>query len=92
MTEFHLTPHAIARIQQRGMRLTDVEMILSFGTWSEDGPLLCANDYDRIETGVRQFLGRLRKLVGRTVIIEGDRIITAYTAKPWKQKRLLGRL
>ncbi|AWJ87754.1 hypothetical protein TSH58p_30035 (plasmid) [Azospirillum sp. TSH58] len=91
MAEFSLTPHAIARLQQRGMRPADVEMILSFGTWSEDGPVLCAKDYARVEADVRHFLARLQKLVGRTVIVEGDRIVTAYKAKPWKQKRLLSR-
>jgi hypothetical protein len=92
LPEFRLTPHAAVRLQQRGMKMTDVEMIMSFGTWSEDGPILCAKDYAEVEASIRRFLTRLQKLVGRTVIVQGDDVLTVYIVKRWKQKKLLGSL
>jgi len=90
-----LTDHAQARMQQRGMREEDLELILNVSTEIAPGRFClrrrdvrlqadlarrCRHRHDpSSERRVRGQLRRLERLVNRIVVAEGDTIITAWT-------------
>jgi len=84
-----LTPHAVVRAAQRGIREDDLQLIMSVGTEVEGGILVRERDYLAIEQEVKSRLTRLRRLIGKRLVFEGDALITAYHARPAKVRRLL---
>ena len=92
MTDLIYTRHAKTRIQQRGMRKSDIPIILTCGTQIDDETwFMCNRDAAReIETRKRE-IQTLSRLVNRKVVIRDGRIITAYPSNPSNQKRTLRR-
>lgn len=86
-----LTDHAALRLAQRGFRSGDLEWVMAIGSEVEGGFLVKEKDFLAVEHAVKRRLQRLRQLVGKRVVIEGDSIVTAYHAKPEKARRLLKR-
>jgi hypothetical protein len=85
----YVTAHAAIRMAQRGIRRDDLDLITWFGTEIEAGCLFRRKDYETVERAAKHFLQRLRKQVGKRVVIEGARVVTAYHATPAKERRLL---
>jgi hypothetical protein len=46
-------------------------------------------DYQEIETHLKRLLDRLRRVVGKRLIVVGGRVVTAYHASRTYQRRLL---
>ena len=92
MTDLIYTRHAKTRIQQRGMRKSDIPIILTCGTQIDyETWFMCNRDAAReIETRKRE-IQTLSRLVNRKVVIRDGRIITAYPSNPSNQKRTLRR-
>ena len=82
------TRHAQTRMQQRGLRKGDVELIVDFGTQiADDAYLLRRQDVAReIEVRRReiQVLGRLRD---HKVVVVNNTIVTCYRPHPSVRKR-----
>ena len=80
--------HAQARMQQRGLRKRDIELIVGLGTRvADDAYLLRRQDVDReIEVRRReiQALGRLRD---HKVVMVDDTIVTCYRPNTTVRKR-----
>jgi len=89
MTGLLLTHHASVRMAQRSVSLQDAELITLIGTEVSDGYLVRAHDCQQIETQLKQFLDRIRKLQGKRLVTARGRIVTAYHASRRKQRRLL---
>lgn len=83
------TPHAVVRAAQRGIRDDDLQLMMSVGTEVEGGILVRERDYLAIEQDVKSRLTRLRRLIGKRLVFEGDALITTYHARPAKVRRLL---
>ena len=81
--------HAIARMAQRGIRLSDVDLALEIGTAVADGVLIRERDYQEIERATKEFLRRVRALKGKRLVVAGDTIVTAYHASRAEERRLL---
>ena len=92
MTDLSYTQHAKTRMQQRGIRKTDIPIILTCGTQIDDETyFMCNRDAAReIETRKRE-IQTLSRLVNRKVVIRDGRVITAYPSNPADQKRTLRR-
>ncbi len=92
MTDIIYTRHAKTRMQQRGIRKTDIPIILACGTQIDDETwLMCNRDATReIETRKRE-IQTLSRLANRKVVIRDGRVITAYPSNPADQKRTLRR-
>ena len=92
MTNLSYTQHAKTRMQQRGIRKTDIPIILTCGTQIDDETyFMCNRDAAReIETRKRE-IQTLSRLVNRKVVIRDGRVITAYPSNPADQKRTLRR-
>ena len=89
MTTLILTGHAAMRMAQRSIKLKDAELIALIGTEVEDGYLVRIKDYHVLETELKRLLGRLRRLVGKRLIVTDGRIVTAYHVSRSCQRRLL---
>jgi hypothetical protein len=74
---------------QRGIRIRDAELIALIGTEVEDGYLVHAKEYWAIEREIRGLLGRLRRLVGKRLIVADGRIVTAFHVSRRQERRLM---
>ncbi len=83
------TGHAALRMAQRSIRPKDSELILLIGTRVDGGYLVREKDYQEAERILKELLRRLRRLVGKRLIVADDRIVTAYHASNTSQRRLL---
>jgi hypothetical protein len=89
MIDLHLTAHAAIRIAQRGMRSRDLDLISLIGTKVEGGYLILEKDYQALERQFKQVSVTARRLVGKRLVIAGDRVISAYHAGDGKKRRLI---
>ena len=92
MNDLIYSQHAETRMQQRGIRKTDIPIILEYGTQIDDETYFMRNrDAAReIETRKRE-IQALSRLVNRKVVIRDGRVITAYPSNSADQKRTLRR-
>jgi hypothetical protein len=84
-----LTRHVIERMAQRAIRKADVDLIMLIGTEVEDGFLVRSKDRQAAERELKQLLSQVRRLDGKRVVVADGRIITAYHARPGKERELL---
>lgn len=84
-----LTQHAAMRLAQRAISNDDVELVELIGTEVEGGYLVLEKDYQSLERDLKRIREHARRLVGKRVVIDGDRILTAYHANRGKERRLL---
>jgi len=89
VTMLSLTRHAAMRLAQRSMKLKDADLIALVGTQVEDGYLVRAKDYQEIETELKRLLQRLRRIVGKRLIVVDGQVVTAYHASRRYHRRLL---
>ena len=85
-----LTRHAEARIRQRGLRESDLALIVAAGTPVDgDGLLLLAQDVEREIRRRKQEIGTLERLRGCRVVLAGEAVVTVYRPSRKTEKRLL---
>jgi hypothetical protein len=82
------TKHAVTRMAQRAILMSDVELIAAFGTGCPDGYILLERDCDELERELKASLQRLAQLRGTRLVADGSRLITAYRATDRKIKSL----
>lgn len=92
MSNLIYSRHARTRMQQRGIRKSDIPIILACGAQIDDETYLMRNrDAIReIETRKRE-IQTLSRLANRKVVIREGRVITAYPSNSADQKRTLRR-
>lgn len=92
MANIEMSPHAAQRFAQRGLTLTDAELILELGSEVEGGFLVRNQDLSAIERDLITYLNRIRRLRGKRLVVGGDgKIVTGYHADRRKQRALLRR-
>jgi hypothetical protein len=84
-----LTAHAAMRMSQRGIAKEDLGLIEWIGTEVEGGYLVREKDFQALDRELKQLREHARRLVGKRLVVEGDRLITAYHAARYKQHQLL---
>ncbi len=85
-----LTQHAEYRIRQRGLRESDIPVIVAAGTPVDDDSLfLLARDVDREIRRRKQEISALERLRGCRVVIAGETVVTVYRPLRKTEKRLL---
>ena len=92
MSALHPTMHAMMRMAQRGITISDADLIQSFGSEVEGGYLFREKDFAAVEHDLKRLRDRTRRLVGKRVVLDGNVIITAYHATGSKAGRLLRRV
>jgi hypothetical protein len=58
--------------------MKDADLIALIGTAVEDGYFVRAKDYQDIESALKQLLQRSRRPIGKRVVVQDGRIVTAY--------------
>ena len=86
-----ITDHATLRIAQRGFAISDVELAMTIGTEVEGGVFVRDKDCEMALNALAAVRRQIERLRGRRLVCEGERLITAYRARPKKAKRLLRR-
>ena len=87
------TRHADQRMQQRGIRKTDVELVRRCGTRIHDGFLLLTRrDSEREICQRKREIQALERLRGCKVLLDHDVVVTLYHATPKQQKAATRRL
>lgn len=89
MSTFDLTPHAIVRMSQRGVRLADIELVELIGTEVEGGLYVRRKDVLAFVRHLTSLGDRARRLLGKRLVIENDAVVTVYRARKRKERRLL---
>ena len=92
MSNLVYSNHARTRMQQRGLRERDVELIVDLGTQvSKDAYILRRQDVDREIELRRREIQALSRLRGRKVVVAADTVVTGYHPRPAARKRDLRR-
>src|SRR5690242_6932763 len=90
MTSFlHPTAHAAMRMSQRGIATDAIDLIKWIGTEVEGGYLVRKKDFQSFDRNLRRLRDHARKLVGIRLVVESNRLVTAYHAMPGKERCLL---
>jgi len=91
MTPLSLTQHASVRIAQRGISISDLELITLIGSEVDDGYLVRIKDCQRLEHILKNLLSRVQRLKGKRAVVMDGQVITVFHASQPKQRRLLRR-
>ncbi len=87
---FSFSQHALTRIRQRGLRESDVSVVVEAGTPVDDeSVLLLGQDVDREIRKHKQKITELERLRGCRVVIVGEIIVTVYRPSRKTEKRML---
>lgn len=83
-----LSKHAEKRMNQRGLRKEDLTLLLEIGEQVAPDAYLVTNEIaNRLRAQLRQALQQIDRLQGKTLIVEGETIVTGYHAGRDDQKR-----
>lgn len=85
------TKHGLARLRQRGITMSDLELLMLVGSGVEGGHLVLEKDYQAFERELKHVLHRARRLVGKRVVVADGRVVTAYHASRRNADRLVRR-
>lgn len=89
MGELSISRHAETRMAQRGIRQSDLDLILELGSEVEGGLIVREKDFRQFERKLRGEIERASRLVGKRLVLGGDHMVTAYHASRSDTKRLL---
>lgn len=93
MAAFGVSKHADGRMQQRGIRRRDIDLILLWGTSVDDGGILLRHRDvdDAIRQGERDVDG-LRRACGAWAVYRDDMVVTCYRPTRKETRRAHRRL
>ena len=74
---------------QRGIMPKDSDLITLIGTEVDDGYFVREQDYQEVERALKRFWQRLRRVVGKRLVVQDNRVVTAYHASKMHERRLL---
>jgi hypothetical protein len=89
MNDVDLTHHAQIRTSQRGIRESDLDLLILIGTPVNDGFLARHKDCETLERQCKQLIERIHRLRGKRVVVAEGRVITAYRVNRRKARNLL---
>lgn len=85
-----ISRHAETRMNQRGLRHSDLSLILRCGSEvGDDVVFLSHHDADKEICRRKQEIQMLERLRGQKVVVAGDTVVTCYRSKRRDQKRML---
>jgi hypothetical protein len=74
---------------QRCIAPDDIELIAWIGTEVEGGYFVREKDFAALDRELKQVRQRARRLVGKRLVVERDRVLTVYRAAHRKERQLL---
>ena len=89
MPQLALSQHGCVRLAQRGIHLSDVDLILQFGTEVDDGFIVREKDCQEVERALKNILTRVRRIRGKRVVVADGCLVTAFHARRSEERRVL---
>lgn len=89
MTQIKTTKHAVERMAQRTMSMSDAEFIVMYGTEVPDGFLFLARDCDALEGELKRSIEQVRRLRGKRVVAVDGKIVTVFHSSARTERRLI---
>ena len=89
MNAIEMTRHAETRIRQRGIDQEDVNLIIEFGTRTNEGYVLLKKDVQKIEKLTKKLVQDLYRRVNTAVIEQGGMILSIYRLGKSKRRKML---
>jgi hypothetical protein len=84
-----LTKHGAERLAQRGIQVSDLDLIVQIGSEVEGGFLVRKSDLQEAERQIKRLLDRIRRLKGKRLVVGDGSLVTAYHADRREERRLL---
>ncbi len=90
MSALALSSHAEARMRQRGLRLSDLELVVHCASEiGEDIYFLSRKDAEREIRRRKREIQALERLQGHKVVVADETVVTCYRSHRRDQKRML---
>jgi len=89
MTTLNMSNHAQARFSQRGINPNDLSLLLRIGSETHEGFMVRERDYRNFERDIKKLLQRVRRTVGKRIIVHSGEVITVYHCNKRKVKSVL---
>jgi len=90
MNTLTISKHAEIRMRQRGLRCSDLDLILHCGSEIRDGTyFLSRKDAEREICRRKREIQALERLQGQKVIVADETVVTCYRSNSRDQKRML---
>jgi hypothetical protein len=86
---FHVTNHAEERMQQRGLRPSDIDTVLLNGTPTDEAVILTRRN---VESAIREHkrrIAQLERLVGLAVFTRESAVVTLFRPTAEQLRKLL---
>jgi len=88
-SSFEYTKHGLARMQQRGFKAADIDLIAHCGTYFGDHEVFFTNkDADREIKSLKKMIKKLDRLRNRKIVIKNNAIVTCHPCEQKEVKRL----
>ncbi|ABQ69831.1 hypothetical protein Swit_3485 [Rhizorhabdus wittichii RW1] len=91
MTNLQTTNHGLQRMSQRGLTVSDIDLIMAVGCEVPDGVLVRRKDCDEIERRLKEIIARVKRLEGKRLVVCDGRLVTAYCQSACKRDPLSAR-
>lgn len=79
MTNLALTRHGATRMSQRGIRETDLELLLSHGTDIGQGRIMLRKrDAAKVIQGLKKRINKVERLTDKVLVVVDGQLVTAY--------------
>jgi len=90
MTEIIASSHALARKTQRGFKKDDFEQLMSYGTPVGDMEIMLTDkDAQNAIRKKKKEIETLERLKNCVIVVDGNRVVTAYPLSKSKQRARL---
>ena len=79
MTALPMTRHGQARMQQRGIRMSDLEVLLAHGTdIGRDRVMLRKRDAAKLIRGLKKQISKIERLTDKVLVVPEGELVTTY--------------
>ena len=79
MNNLHITRHAETRMSQRGLRKSDLDVILALGTGiGRDRIMLMKQDAVKEIESLKKQIANIERLTGKVLVVSDGHLVTAY--------------
>jgi len=75
-----ISSHGVARMQQRGLRHQDIDLLLAHGTCVGDRVVFSNKDAASRITQLKREIERCERLKGKCIVVRDDVVVTAFHA------------
>lgn len=88
MQALNISNHAEMRMNQRGLRQSYVDFILTFGEQiSPDAIMMTKRAANKLISDFKSKIRAIQRLTNKKLVIEGETIVTAYHASKSQQRK-----